>query len=856
MGLTFTAPGALLLLLLVPLVWVARAFARTNFNPRQQRLQAVARSAVLVALSLALARPVISTTSSKQSIVFLVDVSHSVSGRAIEDAAARIDELTAALRPAHSRIVVFGAAARPVENTAALRRLAQVDSSKSDDVGIDRAGTDLEVALDAARGELAAGYVPRLVLFTDGQSTQGDVQAAVARLTAERIPVSAEPLAPRFLGDTWVDRLELPNRISAGAMFTATVDIGSQRDGPVTVELRSGSTVIANRSVPVSRGVTRVPLDAVVAAPGAQALTAVVSTPNDPLPINNTLDRAVAVAARPKVLYIEGTPASAHYLSSALGDSGFDVTVKPAAALPVDAKGFEPWDAVIVSDVSRSAISDQSMNALSDWVEKQGGGLLVAGGESVYGEDGYRKTPIERLTPVTFERRDEPEVALIIVLDRSWSMAGASMELCKAAAQAAVDVMIDEQSVGILTFNDQFDWDVPLRNVGKNRDAIRKKIAAIEPGGHTLIYPAIEQAYLALRNAKARAKHVILLSDGRSYPDDYEGLVNKMVEAHMTVSSVAVGPAADAELLGSIAKWGKGRSYVVQDPRDVPQIFVKEAKNAATPAFDEKTIKPVIKAPAFLEGLDLEHVPRLGGRTATVLKDTALEVLATEDDDPLLAFWPVGLGRTAVFASDVKDRWAADWVKWRGYGPFFTSVIRAIERQGPALLALDVTPGPVRAGARAIGISVEARDVNGQYRDLLRPMVEVRVAGGPPNRVVARQIGPGRYQASLVADATKPLMITVPDGVAGANSRLVLPDPGAEYRFRAPDVELLKSIVVATGGAWVPSAATLANTAGDHRTDRRPLWPMLLALSLCLWFADLVLRRVRVFEPHATPAAG
>ena len=74
------------------------------------------------------------------------------------------------------------------------------------------------------------------------------------------------------------------------------------------------------------------------------------------------------------------------------------------------------------------------------------------------------------MPPVTFERRDEPEVALIIVLDRSWSMAGTSIELCKAAAQAAVDVMTDEQSLGILTFNDKFDWDVTLRNVGKNRD--------------------------------------------------------------------------------------------------------------------------------------------------------------------------------------------------------------------------------------------------------------------------------------------------------------------------------------------------------------------------------------------------
>ena len=46
--------------------------------------------------------------------------------------------------------------------------------------------------------------------------------------------------------------------------------------------------------------------------------------------------------------------------------------------------------------------------------------------------------------------------------------------------------------------------------------SIRKKIAAIGPAGHTLIFPAVEQSYLALRNAKARAKHVILLTDGQA----------------------------------------------------------------------------------------------------------------------------------------------------------------------------------------------------------------------------------------------------------------------------------------------------------------------------------------------------
>ena len=141
MDMIWTSPGALWLLLALPLVWLAHAVARTNFNSRQRWTQAALRSLLLAALALALARPVMSASSSRQSVVYAVDVSHSVSGRAIEEAAEKIDGLGRALRPAHSRIVAFGSTAAVVESTAALRKLAHVDPSRADDA-IDRRGTD------------------------------------------------------------------------------------------------------------------------------------------------------------------------------------------------------------------------------------------------------------------------------------------------------------------------------------------------------------------------------------------------------------------------------------------------------------------------------------------------------------------------------------------------------------------------------------------------------------------------------------------------------------------------------------------------------------------------------------------
>jgi hypothetical protein len=109
-------------------------------------------------------------------------------------------------------------------------------------------------------------------------------------------------------------------------------------------------------------------------------------------------------------------------------------------------------------------------------------------------------------------------------------------------------------------------------------------------------------------------------------------------------------------------------------------------------------------------------------------------------------------------------------------------------------------------------------------------------------------VAPGRYESSVIADATKTLTVTSGGLDPGINARVIVPDPAAEYRFRPIDDILLKSMAAATAGAWMPTPQTLAAAAGDRRTERRPLWPALIALALALWFVDLLLRRVRVFE--------
>src|SRR5690606_32231027 len=103
--------GSSLWLLAVPVmaggVWYAMSRTRTNFNPRQQKVQAAVRTLALMLLALALAQPVLHRGTDRVSIVYLVDASHSVSAAALASAGERIAALNADLAPDHHAILAF-----------------------------------------------------------------------------------------------------------------------------------------------------------------------------------------------------------------------------------------------------------------------------------------------------------------------------------------------------------------------------------------------------------------------------------------------------------------------------------------------------------------------------------------------------------------------------------------------------------------------------------------------------------------------------------------------------------------------------------------------------------------------------
>ena len=834
----------LLLLLIIPYLWWTQTRTLTDLSPKHLQLSGGVRSFIVLCIALALMQPVLYKSGAWQSVVYLLDVSQSVSPSSIQSAIQWIEQTNNSGRPDHARFIPFAANSVVFETLDGLKQVEVANRSSRET--IDQSATDIEAAIDTAIRSFAPHHLKRLVLISDGNENSGHMMDMLLRLKAEKIHVYTVPSQARINRDVWIENVMAPLQVTSEELFPVEVHVYSQGDTTGEVEIRYGDKTLGTKKVQLIRGLNRIAFDASIKDDtGPITIEAEVKAPNDPFPANNKFRSAIVVEGRPKVLYVEGHPQSAQYLQMALNNEGLTVNVVAPGAFPKSIEDLDAYDAIVLSDVPRNNLSEGEMKSLTSYVRDLGGGFILAGGENNYGEGGYSKTPVEEILPVTFEaKKDKPDsVAMIMVLDKSGSMGGQKIEMTKEAAKAPLALLKDTDSFGVVAFDYNFYWPVKFQSVA-NRASIIQAISTIAAGGETNIYPALREAYIQLAGATTQVKHVILLSDGRSLPDDFEGLTKKMFEGKITVSTIAVGNGADRELLANIAKWGHGRTYYLEDPKTVPQIFTKETELATGKTLLEEPFKPLVKknVDAF-KGIDFNTAPQLLGYVATKSKDTSEVLLESQRKDPILARWQYGLGKTAAFLSDLKDRWAVDWLKWKGYPKFWSQVVRETMRRRDDDFDFRV----VKDGNEA-NISINAVQKDGQFRDKLEPQVRVIGPDEAVSDVAMHQVGPGSYEAKFQLSQKGSYLFRAVGAESGGPSRVLAYSYPDEYHFYPPNTEVLRSISNETKGRFQPHAEDIFDPQGEAAALPLPLWPYLAAAALLLYITDVFLRRVRLFE--------
>jgi uncharacterized membrane protein len=76
-------------------------------------------------------------------------------------------------------------------------------------------------------------------------------------------------------------------------------------------------------------------------------------------------------------------------------------------AFPQTAAELLAYDAIVLSNVPHTALNDQVLGWVEEWIGKRGGGLLMAGGPRSFGAGGWTGTAVERMLPVEFLASDD-----------------------------------------------------------------------------------------------------------------------------------------------------------------------------------------------------------------------------------------------------------------------------------------------------------------------------------------------------------------------------------------------------------------------------------------------------------------
>ena len=776
--------------------------------------------------------------TSRQHVLWLVDVSRSVGGEGVKKAEAFIKEANQNGGIVSQSIGAFAGQAELLPTADALQKLKPAD--------LDDTQTDIAHALGFADVTFPLGYNKTIVLFTDGVETGGSLAQEIANLRARDIRVHTVSVAPPDNPEVLVRSVTAPRMVEENEPFRVTTDIVSNREQTAQFDLYRTAVKAGTQQVQLHKGVNHFETTQSVSDTRIVEFSAQVKAPQDTVADNNQASTVVQSRGKSRILLLSDKPELSHYLVDALNQEDVVIDVRPSSGAPNDFADLQSYDLVIIDNVPATDLSTAQMKLLASYVRDFGGGLIMLGGDKAFGLGGYFRTPIEDILPVRcdFQKdKDNPSLGLLLVLDRSGSMTGPKIEMTKAAAKAAVELLSPQDYIGVIAYDSEAFWVSELASAA-DKGAVEDKIAGIQAGGGTNMAPGMEMAYEALSSSPAKIKHVVLMTDGLSVPGPFYELTTKMAGDQITVSTVGVGSDADQNLLQQVAQWGNGRFYFTDDPQNIPQIFARETMTASKSTLEETPFQAKLVRPAdFLAGVPLETAPFLLGQVLVKVKPTAELWMVSERGDPLLATWRYGLGQSAAFTSDARNRWAVEWLRWDGFGKFWVQLTRKLRR--PA--ALKNYPATITHEANGFRLRLDATDENGEFVSDLQGDVLVVSPDGTQKKFPLTLTSPGQLETFWPASqkgAYHAQILLRKDGHAidqqYASATLGYPE---EFSLRPPDTDALQSLAKSTGGKFNPTSADILKNDSRRATKERELWPWLLLLALFLWVGDVAARR-------------
>jgi Mg-chelatase subunit ChlD len=786
------------------------------------------KGVAIAACLVAFFEPRLPVSETKQAVGLLIDTSQSIADSSLARANEFADRARRAKGRNELRELPFARTVRAIEPTESASGRFHSTAAEAG------RATDLEAAIRQAAASLPSGRVPRLVLMSDGVETEGSAARAAQLAASLNIPVDTVLLPGRPASRFRIDSADFPATAFTGERFPIDLTVNSPEPSPATLDLTAEGRPIGSTTVSLPAGENHIRAYASLNEAGSFEMTGSLRA--------GALGEArfaQAISFRaPRLLFLsQDSPRMEEHLLATLHAAHFDVD----ARTPLSAAALDDYQIVVFNNWDLESLAESRKKDLERFVQR-GGGLLVIGGEkNSYVE---KKNPqldaLDRTLPATVAPPRSPEGAVVIlIIDKSSSMEGRKIELARSAAIGVVENLRPIDQVGVLIFDNSHQWAVPLRKA-EDRTLIKRLIAGIIPDGGTQIAPALAEAYRRIQSARGAYKHIVLLTDGISEEGDSMTLSKDAQQKRVTISTVGLGQDVNRSYLEKVALMAGGKSYFLTEPAGLEQILVKDVMEHTGSTTVEKPIHPrVVRQVETLEGLGIESAPTLKGYVRFQAKRAADMVLEVEDKDPLYVRWQYGLGRSAVFASDAKSRWAEAWVSWKGFDRFWANVLRDLlphAQAGDSHLTWDPSASRLIADYRLADVSQAPAEP---------PKLFALGPGGFQTALQVQKVAEGHYQAAFPIGARRGLFRVRPveDSRLFPETGLYLPEP--ELTSTGDNAKLLRDISAWTGGVFNPSPAQIFRAPSRALASWLTLWPGLLAVTLLFNLIEVFWRRFR-----------
>lgn len=867
MPVEFNRPAWLFLCLLVPLIALISGRALTGLEPVRRWAAIAARCAVVVLVALCLADIQLVRRNDNLTVMFVMDRSHSVA--ALQDYQEEfVRTATAKVKP-RDRVGLVDFARNaylqqlPMEGGYFIPpgRLPVMPNT-------DR--TDVASGLRLAMAMFPADTAKRIVLLSDGNDNMGDVLTESRRAKSDGIPIDIVPLRYQHRNEIYFDRMIAPTHAEQGEQLPLRMVLNTKQRASGTIAVfQNGKPVELPpeaSKVALQPGDNTFFLKLPAQGDGAQTFEATFR-PDDPsmdaVPLNNSGSAFTFVSGDSRVLLVSADDVSDQALVDALRGENVDVELVTAPALERwDLLKMTGYSAIMLSNIPAAAFTDEQLAQLATYV-REGGGLIMLGGDEGFGAGGWIGTPIEEVMPVSFEikhKRVLPRGALVLIM-HSCEVARGNFWATE-MAKKSLDTVSSQDYLGVLAYTwspGGTNWEVPL-DLATNKAAIRAKIDRIQVGDMPDFGASMQMAFTELTTGRGRdaaQKHVIIFSDGDAGPPSPQ-LINDYAKAKITVSTVGIGWGAHVmePTMRSIAEQTGGRFYAPRNPRQLPQIFAKESKVVRRPLIVDEDFQPRIAAAhsELLGGIDAgELPPPLGGLVLTSVKqnpNVLMPLIRTtnDGDDPVLAHWQFELGKTVAFTSGWWPHWGENWTQWSRFGKFWAQIVRwSMRQEVPANFETYTRVDGSRAR-----IVVDALDKDASYLNFLQLKSN---AIGPDNQPIPLhfvQTGPGKYEAEFDAERAGQYLANVhvfDRGKQLGTLRTGLSAPfSPEYKDLVSNEALLRQLAEISSGRWLDVPGEQADVFSHDLPPtkaRQTAWNWVLAwLLLPAFLIDVAVRRL------------